>query len=85
MAGSSASLQRHQRTVLETRARLALASQIGGVNTDVVRLRAELGNAQWELEQTTVRAPTDGYVTNLALRKGARVTAATRASVETRA
>jgi multidrug resistance efflux pump len=60
----------------ETRARLALASQIGGVNTDVVRLKAELGNAEWELGQTTVRAPADGYVTNLALREGARVSTA---------
>jgi multidrug resistance efflux pump len=55
-------------------AQIALASQIGGVNTEVARLTAELGNAQWELDQTTVRAPADGYVTNLGLRKGARVT-----------
>jgi multidrug resistance efflux pump len=53
---------------------LALNSQIDGVNTDVVRLTAQLGEAQWQLDQTTVRAPSDGYVTNLALRKGARVT-----------
>ncbi len=58
----------------ETSTRLALASQIDGVNTEVARLTAELGNAQWELEQTTVRAPADGYVTNVGLRKGARVT-----------
>jgi multidrug resistance efflux pump len=55
-------------------AQIALASQIDGVNTDVARLTAELGNAQWELDQTTVRAPADGYVTNLGLRKGARAT-----------
>ena len=30
---------------------------------------------KWNLDKTTVRAPADGYVTNLALRKGARVTA----------
>jgi multidrug resistance efflux pump len=58
----------------ETSARLALASQIDGVNTEVARLTAELGHAQWEFEQTTIRAPADGYVTNLALRKGTRVT-----------
>ena len=29
--------------------------------------------AQWNLDKTVVRAPADGYVTNLALRKGARV------------
>ena len=58
----------------ETSTQLALASQIDGVNTEVARLNAELGSAQWDLDQTVVRAPADGYVTNLALRKGARVT-----------
>jgi RND family efflux transporter MFP subunit len=37
-------------------------------------LSAQLEGAQWNLDKTTVRAPADGYVTNLALRKGARVT-----------
>jgi multidrug resistance efflux pump len=36
---------------------------------------AQLEGAKWNLEKTTVRAPADGYVTNLTLRKGARVTA----------
>jgi multidrug resistance efflux pump len=58
----------------EANARLAASSQIEGVNTDVARLTAELGNAQWELEQTVVHTPADGYVTNVGLRKGARVT-----------
>jgi RND family efflux transporter MFP subunit len=35
--------------------------------------RAQLEGARWNLDKTTVRAPADGYVTNLALRKGARV------------
>ncbi|HEY7296855.1 MAG TPA: efflux RND transporter periplasmic adaptor subunit [Xanthobacteraceae bacterium] len=39
------------------------------------QLKAELDGAKWNLDKTTVRAPADGYVTNLALRKGARVTA----------
>lgn len=38
------------------------------------RLRAELEGAEWNLDKTTVYAPAAGYVTNLALRKGARVT-----------
>jgi multidrug resistance efflux pump len=59
----------------ETSARLAMQSQIDGVNTEVARLTAELGDAEWRLDQTTVRAPSDGFVTNLALRKGARVAA----------
>src|SRR5262245_58791158 len=40
---------------------------------EVNQLRAQLDGAQWNLEKTVVRAPSDGYVTNLALRKGARV------------
>ena len=43
--------------------------------SEVDQLRAELDGAKWNLDRTTVRAPADGYVTNLALRKGARVTA----------
>ena len=39
----------------------------------VEQLKAQIVGAQWNLDKTTVRAPTDGYVTNLALRKGARV------------
>ncbi|WP_457089655.1 HlyD family secretion protein [Microvirga sp. P5_D2] len=42
---------------------------------EVAQFRAQLEGAKWSLDKTTVRAPADGYVTNLALRKGARVTA----------
>jgi len=42
--------------------------------TEVAQLRAQLDGAKWNLDKTTVRAPADGYVTNLALRKGARIT-----------
>jgi RND family efflux transporter MFP subunit len=41
---------------------------------DVDQLQAQLDGAKWNLDKTTVVAPADGYVTNLALRKGARVT-----------
>jgi len=51
-------------------ARLAYQSQIGGVNTSVARLQAELRDAEYELGETTVRAPADGYVTQLFLRPG---------------
>jgi RND family efflux transporter MFP subunit len=37
------------------------------------QLQAEITAAQWNLDKTVVRAPADGYVTNLALRTGARV------------
>jgi RND family efflux transporter MFP subunit len=41
--------------------------------SEVDQLKAQLANAQWNLDKTVVRAPADGYVTNVALRKGARV------------
>ena len=41
--------------------------------SEVDQLKAQLDGAKWNLEKTVVRAPADGYVTNLALRKGARV------------
>ena len=40
---------------------------------EVDQLKAQLDGAQSNLDKTVVRSPTDGYVTNLALRKGARV------------
>ncbi|WP_295559518.1 efflux RND transporter periplasmic adaptor subunit [uncultured Hyphomicrobium sp.] len=41
--------------------------------SEVKQLKAQLTAAQWNLDKTVVRAPADGYVTNVALRKGARV------------
>jgi hypothetical protein len=40
---------------------------------EVDQLKAQVVGAQWNLDKTVVRAPADGYVTNLTLRKGARV------------
>jgi multidrug resistance efflux pump len=42
--------------------------------SEVEQIKAQLASARWNLDKTVVRAPTDGFVTNLALRKGARVT-----------
>lgn len=42
----------------------------------LAQLEARLDQARFNLEQTVVRAPADGYVTNVALRAGARVAAA---------
>jgi multidrug resistance efflux pump len=53
-------------------AKLALDSEIGGVNTTVAQIQAQLDNAGWELSQTTIRAPADGYVTVVALAVGDR-------------
>ena len=51
-------------------AQISLDSEIGGENTTVARLLAELRQAEFNLEQTVVRAPTDGFATQLALRPG---------------
>ncbi len=42
--------------------------------------RAQLDNARWQLDETTVRAPYDGYVVNLQLRPGNFVTSVPMAS-----
>jgi multidrug resistance efflux pump len=52
------------------KARLAYESEIGGVNTQVARLQAELSDAQFDLDETVMRAPGPGYVTQMALRPG---------------
>lgn len=53
-------------------ARAALESSIDGINTTVLQTRAQLDDAKWELEQATVRAPSDGYASTVALAVGAR-------------
>jgi multidrug resistance efflux pump len=52
------------------KAELAVNSQIGGINTDVARLEAAAEQAEFQLAQATVVAPSDGYVTQLALEPG---------------
>ncbi|MCC8954236.1 HlyD family secretion protein [Bradyrhizobium sp. Pear77] len=42
--------------------------------SEVDQLSGQLEAAQWNSDKTVVRAPADGYATNVALRKGARVT-----------
>jgi multidrug resistance efflux pump len=54
----------------EERARLAYSSNIEGVNTTVARLQAELADAEYDLDQTVMRSPSQGFVTQLALRPG---------------
>ena len=44
-----------------------------GIPSDSIQVGKTLEGARWNLDKTVVRAPADGYVTNLALRKGARV------------
>jgi multidrug resistance efflux pump len=61
----------------EERARLAAASEINGINTAVARLQADLHSAEYNLGQTTVTAPTDGYVAQMLLRPGMTVSPST--------
>ncbi|HME27098.1 MAG TPA: biotin/lipoyl-binding protein [Acetobacteraceae bacterium] len=51
-------------------ARLRYESQIEGVNTTVASVRAQLKQAQYYLDNTTMLAPEDGRVINLQVRPG---------------
>jgi multidrug resistance efflux pump len=57
----------------EDRARQAYGSTVDGEHTSIVRLRNEVADAEFNLDQTTIRAPTGGFVTELALRPGVYV------------
>ena len=63
------------RAAESTKAEASLASEaeIDGQNTTVAQLKAQLELAELNLQWTTVRAPADGYVMQLALRPGQRV------------
>jgi RND family efflux transporter MFP subunit len=61
-----------QMTQLQTRG-AGRAFDVEQRQAEVDELKAKLDGARWNLDKTVVRAPADGYVTNLALRKGARV------------
>jgi len=52
------------------RARLRYESEIGGVNTTVAAVEAELAQARYYLDNTTLVAPEDGVIVNLQVRPG---------------
>lgn len=54
----------------EETAKLALDSNVDNKPTAVAEALANLNVARYYLEQTTIRAPTDGYVSNLQLHPG---------------
>lgn len=58
----------------EREAKIALEAESDGENPDVRQTIAELDRKRWELEQTTVTAPSDGYVTQVFLRPGQMAT-----------
>ncbi|MFT4274180.1 MAG: HlyD family secretion protein [Pantoea sp.] len=47
-----------------------LDSTVNGEQSQIVSLRAQLAEAQYNLDQTIVRAPSDGYVTQVLIRPG---------------
>ncbi|MEM8574788.1 MAG: efflux RND transporter periplasmic adaptor subunit [Pseudomonadota bacterium] len=47
--------------------------QVEETEARVKQLEAELENAEWNLEETTIRAPSNGFVTTVGLRPGQRV------------
>ena len=65
-------LRLSQMTQLQ-RAEVGRAFDVEQRQAEVDQLKAQILGAKWNLEKTVVRAPADGYVTNVALRKGARV------------
>ena len=60
----------------ETKAQLAFQSNIGDENTTVAQTRQQLEQAKYNLDEATVHAPCDGYITNLQLLPGTIVSAA---------
>jgi multidrug resistance efflux pump len=49
-------------------------AQLASTEATIASLNAQLGNAQWQLDETVVRAPYEGFVFNLQLRPGSYVT-----------
>jgi multidrug resistance efflux pump len=52
------------------RTRLKYESEIGGVNTTVASMEAQLAQARYYLDNTTLTAPEDGRIINLQVRPG---------------
>jgi len=57
----------------EREIRLQVKAESDGVNPEVREVQAQLEKARWDLEQTVVRAPSDGYVPQVTVRPGQMV------------
>jgi multidrug resistance efflux pump len=57
----------------EAQVRAQLSAVVDGDVASIAKIKADLANAEWELEQTTVVSPCDCFVINLTLRPGAFV------------
>ena len=54
----------------EEKVRLQIGATYGGDNSVVAAIKAQLDTARWNLAQTVIRAPADGYAINLQVRPG---------------
>jgi multidrug resistance efflux pump len=54
----------------EREIRLQVNAELDGMNPEVREVQAMLDKARWDLEQTVVRAPSDGYVPQVTMRPG---------------
>jgi multidrug resistance efflux pump len=59
----------------EGQVRSLIDATVGQDQAEVAQVRAQLENAKWELTQTTIVAPADGYAINVQLRPGAMTAA----------
>ena len=59
-----------QTVAAERQIRQRISGKVGAEYAPVAQIRAQLDNARWELSQTTVTAPADGYAINVQLRPG---------------
>ena len=86
-AGDRFALEQAQTNVLELQAQLAaslageaqvrasLSATVDDDQAEIAQIKAQLESARWELSQTTVVAPSDGYAINLQLRPGSMTAA----------
>jgi len=69
VAALKAQLQANRAAIRE--AQLAFDSEVGDEHTEIAEVLAKLATAKYRLENTIIRAPSDGYVSNLQLYPGA--------------
>lgn len=69
-AARNAEAAKREAVAQRERAQMAVESKVGGEFTSVAQARQQLAAARLNLEQTTVTAPDDGFVTDLQVRPG---------------
>lgn len=68
VAALKAELQANKAALRETQ--LAFESKVGDQHTEIAEVMAKLATARYRLANTVIRAPSDGYVSNLQLYPG---------------